>query len=204
MGRGKLTEAERVALRENPYVLDVSETSIAYSNEFKFLFMEEYLKGKTPTQIFRDAGFDIKMLGSKRIERAAARWRESYESGTLGSKQACISDNNKITYRECSVEPSQNWARALAKQCNQQEKEIQKLTFQIIVLKELREYEQSQECSLEGPMLCEFIDKIAEEHSDISNIASICQLLGINRTFFYIWRQANKLKEDLNYENEFN
>lgn len=45
--------------------------------------MEEYIEGKKPTQIFKDAGFDPSVLGSKRIERASARWRESYASGSL-------------------------------------------------------------------------------------------------------------------------
>ena len=31
---------------------------------------------KSTMEIFKSAGFDPKMLGTKRIERAAARWRE--------------------------------------------------------------------------------------------------------------------------------
>ena len=46
------------------------------------------MQGKKPTAIFRDAGFDVKALGSKRIERACARWKESYEAGTLGVRSA--------------------------------------------------------------------------------------------------------------------
>ncbi len=90
MGRGKLRDEEIRILRENPFVLDVSDHHVVYSNEFKHLFMEQYKKGKTPTQIFREAGFDPKILGTKRIERASARWRESYESGTLGLYTAHI------------------------------------------------------------------------------------------------------------------
>ena len=88
MGRGNFTKAEMETLLRNPYVADVNEKSISYSTEFKFLFMNEYIKGKRPTQIFRDAGFDIGILGSKRIERACARWKESYQSGTLGERSA--------------------------------------------------------------------------------------------------------------------
>ena len=67
MGRGNFTKTEMETLLRNPYVADVNEKSISYSTEFKFLFMDEYIKGKRPTQIFRDAGFDIGVLGSKRI-----------------------------------------------------------------------------------------------------------------------------------------
>lgn len=90
MGRGNFTKAEMETLLRNPYVADVNEKSISYSTEFKFLFMNEYIKGKRPTQIFRDAGFDIGILGSKRIERACARWKESYQSGTLGERSAVL------------------------------------------------------------------------------------------------------------------
>lgn len=56
---------------------------ITYSREFKHHFMCEYLAGKKPTEIFRAAGFDPRMIGAKRIERASARWRKEYEAGTL-------------------------------------------------------------------------------------------------------------------------
>ena len=55
MGRGNFTKTEMETLLRNPYVADVNEKSISYSTEFKFLFMNEYIKGKRPTQIFRDA-----------------------------------------------------------------------------------------------------------------------------------------------------
>lgn len=87
MARGRLSEEEMKVLRENPYVSDVAENRIIYTNEFKFRFMKEYLEGKKPTKIFKDAGFEPKILGSKRIERAAHRWRESYAAGSLGSYQ---------------------------------------------------------------------------------------------------------------------
>ena len=85
MARGKLSPEEVRLLRENCYVSDVAEDRVCYTNEFKFRFIEEYMAGKKPTQIFKEAGFDPKILGSKRIERAAKRWKESYEAGSLGS-----------------------------------------------------------------------------------------------------------------------
>lgn len=87
MARGRLTEEEIKILKQNVYVSDVEEYRVIYTNEFKFLFIKEYMEGKKPTQIFKDAGFDPKILGSKRIERAAHRWKESYAAGSLGSYQ---------------------------------------------------------------------------------------------------------------------
>lgn len=88
MGRGNLNEEEIRTLRKNPYVVDVNERGVSYSKDFKFLFIKEYMQGKKPTEIFKDTGFDVKALGSKRIERACARWKESYEAGTLGARSA--------------------------------------------------------------------------------------------------------------------
>ena len=78
MGKSELTKKEIAALKKNKYVVNVSETRITYSEEFKARFIREYLDGRKPTEIFRDAGFDVAMLGSKRIERSSARWREMY------------------------------------------------------------------------------------------------------------------------------
>ena len=45
--------------------------------------MEQYLAGKRPVDIFRQAGFDVPMLGEKRIERATARWRAMYAANGM-------------------------------------------------------------------------------------------------------------------------
>lgn len=95
MARGRLTPEELDILKANPYVSDVEESRIIYTNEFKFLFIQEYQNGKKPTQIFRDAGFDPKVLGAKRIERAASRWKKSYEAGGLVSYQDGTVRKNK-------------------------------------------------------------------------------------------------------------
>ena len=86
MGRGRLTEEETKLLYENSYVKEVTENKIFFTDDFKNHFIQEYvINGKGPTRIFREAGFDTKILGTKRIERAASRWKESYEAGTLGA-----------------------------------------------------------------------------------------------------------------------
>lgn len=133
MGRGQFTKDEIKSLRKNPYVSDVSQTRIAYSSEFKTLFMNQYTKGKKPVQIFRDAGFDPKVLGSKRIERASARWRESYRSGTLGQRDAVLSKgkaNAGRTDEDDSIDLLQASREELIERCRQQESIIRQLQAQ--------------------------------------------------------------------------
>ena len=131
MGRGNFTKAEMETLLRNPYVSDVNEKSISYSTEFKFLFMDEYMKGKRPTQIFRDAGFDIGILGSKRIERACARWKESYESGTLGSREAVLHKGKDGKEQAYDLEQTQSNKRKLVDHCREQEKTIRMLRAEV-------------------------------------------------------------------------
>jgi len=84
MGRGRLTEEEIRKLKANPYVEGINGSRIVYSRAFKLRFVREYFEGKRPTSIFEDAGFDVRTLGNKRIERCSARWREANASGSLG------------------------------------------------------------------------------------------------------------------------
>ena len=79
----RLTQEAIMELERNPYVIRSGPDRITYSREFKHHFMREYLSGKKPTEIFREAGFDPRMIESKRIERASARWRKEYAEGTL-------------------------------------------------------------------------------------------------------------------------
>ena len=87
MGRGKLTTEEILILSENPNVYKIDENRIIYTDQFKQHFMEEYSAGKGPTAIFREAGFDTKVLGTKRIETATARWKEAHNAEALGEYQ---------------------------------------------------------------------------------------------------------------------
>lgn len=101
MGRGNLTQEEIKILLKNPFVQMIDNNRIIYTNEFKQHFIKEYLAGKGPTQIFVEAGFDSKILGSKRIERAAARWRESYVAGSLGKyDDGAVSCQKKMGQRK--------------------------------------------------------------------------------------------------------
>lgn len=90
MSRGRLTDEEVKILGKNPYIKSVTYDRIQYTREFKRHFMREYLAGKGPTRIFREAGFDTEILGYKRIERATAHWKEAYHAGRLEDTQDAV------------------------------------------------------------------------------------------------------------------
>ena len=95
MARGMLSSAEMDVLKKNPYVEDVNRQRILYTYEFKCFFMEQYLAGKRPVDIFRQAGFDVPMLGEKRIERATARWRAMYAANGMEAMRGQVKANAK-------------------------------------------------------------------------------------------------------------
>lgn len=76
MKKKYFTEEEKRILGRNRYVKCVYDSRLAYEVEFKKFFFRSYHQGRKPSEIFKMCGFDTKILGSKRIERAAARWRK--------------------------------------------------------------------------------------------------------------------------------
>ena len=126
MGRGILTDTDLNSLARNPFVASVGKSKITYTEEFKLRFLQEYFAGKKPMRIFKDAGFDVAVLGSKRIERCSARWREANAAGSLGKKY----DNNNF-YDDRSNE---NEYMMLERKIKAQEEEINRLKAHITLL----------------------------------------------------------------------
>lgn len=71
----RFTQAEVYYLNTLPAVERASMDRITYSRDFQVRCMAQYLRGNGPTSIFASAGLNPKIVGSKRIERAIARWR---------------------------------------------------------------------------------------------------------------------------------
>ncbi|KAA8821414.1 hypothetical protein [Bifidobacterium vespertilionis] len=71
-----LTESARIQLEALDAVEEISPAGkIRYSEEFRSRAIREYETGRSPAQIFADAGFPLEIVGNKRIERALYRWR---------------------------------------------------------------------------------------------------------------------------------
>jgi len=77
----KIFTAEEIEIiRKNPYVKNVSEKAITYTDEFKEYFIDEYKKkGLGPSQILKSAGFDTKILGKERVRSVGKRYRKMAE-----------------------------------------------------------------------------------------------------------------------------
>lgn len=91
----RFTLEERELLKMNPHIEKVSEKSITYKDSFKLIAMDEYTKGKSPSEIFKQAGINPDIIGAKNPGRCLDRWRNLYfkygDSGLIGEKRGCSS-----------------------------------------------------------------------------------------------------------------
>lgn len=105
MSNKVFTEKEIKLLSRNKYVRSVSPKGITYSDEFKQLFIVESEKGKFPSQIFKEYGFDLDVLGKDRIQSSAKRWRKAYKkNGVSGLKDTRKHNSGRPSEKELSLE----------------------------------------------------------------------------------------------------
>lgn len=87
MSKKCFTDKEVKLLMNNKHVKSVSNKAITYQDSFKELVVLKTTDGKPVREVFEDAGFDIEVIGFKRAEAAASRWRSAYKkSGIAGLK----------------------------------------------------------------------------------------------------------------------
>lgn len=99
------TKEEIEILSANKYVKRVSARGITYTNEFKRIFISENEKGNLPRQIFEECGFSISILGRRRMQSAADRWRAAYRiEGVLGLEDARKQSAGRPRENELSIE----------------------------------------------------------------------------------------------------
>lgn len=72
------TPEEQIELLKNPYTRTVSEWMIKFTDEFNELFIKRHSQGVGPSAIFRDCGYDLNILGSKRIVNYFNRLQRTY------------------------------------------------------------------------------------------------------------------------------
>ena len=79
MSRKQFTREQIEILRQNPYVYSVTGSRLTLTKEFKEIFMTSYKAGELPRTILEDHGFDIRILGERRIWSISQHIREEYK-----------------------------------------------------------------------------------------------------------------------------
>lgn len=79
MSNKTFTAQELEILSKNPYVKKVTSKGIIYSDEFKQIFINGRKNYKSASRIFTECGFDIEIIGQRRVRCAADRWSNAYK-----------------------------------------------------------------------------------------------------------------------------
>ena len=185
------------SLKQNPYVVKISEKSITYSDEFKRLFIEEYLKGKLPRIIFEEAGFDVTLLGIKRYEQAAARWLRAYNNdGIVGLRDTRKENNGRPTDKEVTKDDI----------ILRQEAKIKLLEEQLELLKKLDVTERrlvNNSINLRSKEIFKLINETIINNGFKNMVSYFCKILDVSRSGYYNYLNTlgnQKLMEDRDLE----
>lgn len=137
----RFSESQIRLIEANANVLHVSERSIAYVPAFKLAAVRAYQASKTPAEIFREAGFDLDIIGRENPNRCLKRWRKTFDShgeaalleerrgkGSTGRPAAEQSIEKKLAQAEARIkllEAENDFLKkldALERQANQQKR----------------------------------------------------------------------------------
>jgi len=195
MSKRIFSQEEQRILKHNPYVLKVSEKSITYTDEFKTHFIAEYNKGKSPRIIFEEAGFDVEIIGIKRVDCASSRWKKAYkEHGVMGLRDTRRTNPGRPTERELS--PSEIIAKKDA--------EIAYLKAELELVKKL-ELEERQVINgkLRSSQIFNLIEKVIDKYKLRGVVRHLCKLSGVSTSGYYKYLKTGEHrtlrdKQDLN------
>jgi len=175
-------------LQKNPHVVKVSERTITYADAFKSQFIDEYLTGKTPRQIFEAYGFDIEVLGMKRVEQASSRWRKAYEeNGLIG-----LTDTRKLS----SGRPLQR-ELTMTEMLERQAARIELLEGQVEMLKKLEATERrllNDSQKLSTTKVFHLISNTLMQFPLQRLVTYFCELLNVSRSGYYRYLQTSEAR----------
>jgi transposase-like protein len=81
MSKRIFSEEQINELLQNQNVAGCSDKSISYHKDFKIMAVKKYQEGLPPNEIFRQAGFDTKMIGRDTPHECLRRWLKKEGTG---------------------------------------------------------------------------------------------------------------------------
>lgn len=189
MSKITFSSKEIKVLQKNPNIQRVSERSITYTDSFKSRFMDEYLAGKLPRQIFEENGFDVDILGIKRIEQSAYRWKKSYDkNGLIGLTDSRKTGSGRPLKRELT--PSEIIER--------QEAKIKLLEGKVELLKKLEAIERrllNARKTLDPSRVFQLIYVTVKQNQFKRMTKYFCDFLEVSRSGYYSYIKASCSRE---------
>lgn len=88
---GKLSESDQKLLLTNRFVEKITNSHVSFTSEFKILAVEQNLSGKSPSDIFREAGLDLSFFQDEFPKKSVSRWKKIY----LDEGKAALKTENR-------------------------------------------------------------------------------------------------------------
>ncbi len=98
------TPEEQVELLKNPYTRTVTDSMIKFTDEFNDLFIKRHSQGVGPSMIFKDCGYDLSIIGSKRVVNYYNRLQRTYRYQSLIA-QTHLSENKLESKKDYKTMP---------------------------------------------------------------------------------------------------
>ena len=98
------TSEEQIELLKNPYTRTVTDSMIKFTDEFNDLFIKRHSQGIGPSMLFKDCGYNLNILGSKRIVNYYNRLRRTYRYQSLIA-QTHLAENTKDIKKDYNSMP---------------------------------------------------------------------------------------------------
>ena len=81
MSKILFTDAQVKKLSKNKWIKNITNKAITYTDEFKYKLVKECEDyKKIPQDVFRECGIDPEIVGQRRYEQAAYKWRKQLNS----------------------------------------------------------------------------------------------------------------------------
>lgn len=81
MSKKLFTDAQVKKLSKNKWIKNITNKGITYTDEFKYKLVKECENFKKfPQDVFRECGIDPEIVGKRRYNNAARRWRKQLEN----------------------------------------------------------------------------------------------------------------------------
>lgn len=89
MNKNKFSEEQIKTLLNNHNVVKCSNKTITYSKDFKIFAVKQYNeKGRAVNQIFREAGFDPRVIGKYTPQNCLKNWRRVFKTKGIDGLKA--------------------------------------------------------------------------------------------------------------------
>ncbi|MBK5443126.1 MULTISPECIES: IS3 family transposase [unclassified Peribacillus] len=191
MSKNIYTEFQIKELEKNPNIISASERSISYNPEFKTKAVKEYKKGKSPSQIFIEHGFNLEIIGKEKPKRCLQRWRDTFErfgeEGFLTERRGKGS-TGRPTSKPQSVEDQLRKAEARIKFL-EAENGLPKKAGRA------RKAGSEKEMILTAVEKFYLIERTIRIHQLKKAVSYLCKLAGVSRSGYYDWLKAAPYRE---------